>query len=925
LHPRRPFILEIFAFCLIASLFASAAWAADAEGTRTIAELLNPDGSLNLQPEDSGNYDPAGFVMLTEADGSPRFVPAGRAASSGAAMAAAVPADANWDDRFFTRGLSSAVYAIAIDGTDIYIGGSFRTIGDVAANRIAKWDGSSWSGLGGGVDNIVFAIAIAGSNVYAGGVFRHAGGVSTERVAKWDGSSWSALGLGVGTGGANENVSGIAVSGSDVYVGGQFSEAGGATARHIAKWDGSSWSSMGGGVGGGSAEGVLTVAVSGSDVYVGGYFRTLTGGVADYIAKWDGSSWSPLGSGTNSSVNALAVNGGDLYAGGQFTEAGGVFANNVAKWDGSSWSALGGGVASSSCCAVAPVEALAVSGSDLYMVGSLSGGISKWDGSSWSGQGSGLSDIEYGRAVAVSGGNVYAGGSFLTAGGNSARYLAAWDGSAWASLGETSGLGVRGTRVSAFALMGSDVIVAGAFTEVGGVALNNIARWDGTNWSALGSGLTRFTSPARGVQALLVVGSDLYAGGAFREADGKTARLIARWDGSNWFPVGSGDSSDKQGPSINALAMIGSDIYAAGWFESIGGLDADLIARWDGSNWNTLGSGVQGSRMNPVEALAVSGSNLILAGRFTSAGGVSVNNIAQWDGSVFSGLGTGTSDRVQDLVMEGSDLYAGGEFDTAGGVTVNYIAKWDGSSWSALGTGMDNEVEALAVRSGELVATGAFNTAGGVPAARLASWDGSSWSAYGSGLGSILDAHGYGLSFDGPALLVGGNFDTAGENVSVNFAIWNSCGDGTQDAGEACDDGNTTSGDGCYSTCESESEVRLYETAQGGFFAVLDFGGGLLGHSEGVLTISGQTSEDVLLALAEKINASSTFQAENVSAVAIGDRLVTNGLIDDFFTDDPGLSLTPTSLVPSLSPIGIAVLVCVTTFVGHMGARRRYR
>jgi hypothetical protein len=88
---------------------------------------------------------------------------------------------------------------------------------------------------------------------------------------------------------------------------------------------------------------VNTIAVSGSDIYVGGGFTTVDTVVANNIAKWDGTSWSALGNGNglNSSILAIAVSGNDVYVGGSFTTAGGVVANGIAKWDGSGWSALG--------------------------------------------------------------------------------------------------------------------------------------------------------------------------------------------------------------------------------------------------------------------------------------------------------------------------------------------------------------------------------------------------------------------------------------------------------------------------------------------------------------------------------------------------------------------------------------------------------
>src|SRR6202040_3847677 len=99
----------------------------------------------------------------------------------------------------------------------------------------------------------------------------------------------------------------------------------------VAEWDGSAWSALGSGLNpGGSVE---ALAVSGSDLYVGGGFGTAGGLSAKSIAKWDGSAWSGLGSGVNNTVSALAVSGTNLYVGGSFSSAGGVSATNIAMWD----------------------------------------------------------------------------------------------------------------------------------------------------------------------------------------------------------------------------------------------------------------------------------------------------------------------------------------------------------------------------------------------------------------------------------------------------------------------------------------------------------------------------------------------------------------------------------------------------------------
>ena len=142
-----------------------------------------------------------------------------------------------WDGTNFSAlgsglldGPNGPVYALAVSGSNLYTGGDFTTAGGSGANSIAKWDGSSWSTLGSGMNGYVQALAVSGSNLYAGGNFTTAGGNAANRIGKWDGSSWSALGSGV-----DGNVISLAVSGSDLYAGGIFTNAGGKISRSIAR------------------------------------------------------------------------------------------------------------------------------------------------------------------------------------------------------------------------------------------------------------------------------------------------------------------------------------------------------------------------------------------------------------------------------------------------------------------------------------------------------------------------------------------------------------------------------------------------------------------------------------------------------------------------------------------------------------------
>ena len=78
---------------------------------------------------------------------------------------------------------------------------------------------------------------------------------------------------------------------------------------------------------------IRTLAVIGTNLFVGGSFTNVGGVPANRIARWDGSAWSTLGSGTSGTVLAMTEVGEDLYIGGSFRSAGGKPANFLARWN----------------------------------------------------------------------------------------------------------------------------------------------------------------------------------------------------------------------------------------------------------------------------------------------------------------------------------------------------------------------------------------------------------------------------------------------------------------------------------------------------------------------------------------------------------------------------------------------------------------
>ena len=361
-----------------------------------------------------------------------------------------------WDSSKGPPGMNSPVNVVTIyndgRGDALYAGGRFTTAGGIKANKIARWSGNNWSPLGSGIAGLpsaVHALTVFDDSttqfLIAGGEFSSAGGVNVSNIAQWDGRVWSALGSGVDSRVfALTTMNDPKTMNPSLFVGGDFTTAGEIMANRIAGWDGDQWFALGDGLNGP----VFALAVfddgtgAGEALYVGGTF-TLAGGIeAHRIARWDGSSWFPLNDGFGGSVFALEVFddgfGPALFVGGQFTTAGGMVVDHIARWDGVDWFPVGTGTK-------ATVRALTVfddgtgAGEALYVGGTFTTAgditvnrIAKWDGQLWSALGTGVGNVLFGltstQNLSSIGPALYAGGSFLSAGGLKTNYIARWTG-----------------------------------------------------------------------------------------------------------------------------------------------------------------------------------------------------------------------------------------------------------------------------------------------------------------------------------------------------------------------------------------------------------------------------------------------------------------------------------------------------------------
>lgn len=343
--------------------------------------------------------------------------------------------------------------------------------------------------------------------------------------------------------------------------------------------------------------------------------------------------------------------------------------------------------------------------------------------------------------------------------------------------------GGAGGFVRSLAVYNGELIAGGSFTTAGGETVNNIARWDGLSWKPLESGGQIGVNGA--VRSMIVHQGELIVGGQFTTAGGQTVNRIARWDGSSWEPFVVDDWIGMEGPVL-ALAVYDDDLVVAGNFWFVGGFEDEnlfkYIARWDGSSWHPFGEkGSYGTQWE-INALTIYEGDLVAGGFFSFAGGVPANKIARWDGSTWhpfisSGKVGVTFFEVFSLGTYDSDLIAGADLDflTDGGPVLDGIARWDGEAWHPLNSGVDGKVFAVTEYNGDLIAGGYFLTAGGQSANRIARWDGSDWYPFivdvDVGTSGGIEA----LATQDDVLIAGGFFSLAGGATVENVARWRDC------------------------------------------------------------------------------------------------------------------------------------------------------
>ncbi len=579
-------------------------------------------------------------------------------------------------------GVPVFVYSMIVFNGELIVSGAFKTAGSVLVNGMARWNGTSWSPFGDGpAYDVAYRLAIYNNELIAAGFGGSIGGVTANSIARWNGATWAPLGAGL----ENGNVTALATFNGELVAAGGFDHAGGLPANQIAAWNGTDWHTLGSGITGGTTfHEVESLAIYNNELIAGGDFDHAGSIPAFSVARWNGTSWSAVGSGlghppvTGGFVNeayTLVPFNGKLVAGGSFYSIRQTPVNGLAQWNGTTWEDMQGVIhdVPGAIYAMKQWNGRMVAAGDFRLITSeesyIAYNLVTWDGAKLS-ESAGSTDAAVWALATVPGQNfsteLIAAGEFTIIGGVNgtpfvsanriARHTNSFLSSEWLAMGT----GFNNT-VLAVERMGTVTYAAGAFTTSGNGAttLSHIAQWNGTTWLPLGTGLDG------DCYALKTYNGFLYAGGSFTHANGLASGGLARWNGSTWSIVGGNFLG-----TVYSMEVYNNELVMAGFYPGISG--SPNIAKYNGTNYSTLGTGGTNSS---VFTLLSEGGNLYAGGAFTIAGGVAANHVARWNGSAWSDVRGGADDRVFALGAFHNEVQAGGRFSSVRNGAI-YSPEW---------------------------------------------------------------------------------------------------------------------------------------------------------------------------------------------------------------------------------------------------------
>jgi hypothetical protein len=528
---------------------------------------------------------------------------------------------AKWDGKNWSalgKGIADEVHAMIFDKEGLlYAGGVFtRTGNNEQAKNVACWNGTEWAGVGTS-DYIstasgVFALAVDSANcIYAAGYdFSETCSICYYgMVLKRVNGSWLHIySKPAPTTGVMYAVKSIQIdrNGTVFISGGALCSLSPGDTKWSVLYDG--WDHR-----------VLAVDDS-NNVYMQQMNEKQESGK---LIKWNIRESSIIGNSFGAIYCASFDSNGTMYVGGSFRNIDSLYTQNLARLDKRQWFTIFPSGFDSLVFWVGCNNGVLYASGDFGPIDTYSKfeNLKKWDGNSWVG----LPAVpaEYSSSETVdSRGNIYIVKDY--------EDIFKWDGTEWKLFADVFSLNfVRKLVIDAedniYICGGIDSIgVAGASTKI---PVSNVARWNGNEWHSIGNELNSYVlsiaaGPVGTVYALAYSNTD-------------SVDHIVKWDGTAWHSIGTVHSINTGPPHLSADRN--GNAYICGDYDSIGGISCSC-AMWNGSSWRALNKRL---RVTYKGQISDNSGNLYVAGEFDSIGDCAAHNIARWNGHEWESLGSG--------------------------------------------------------------------------------------------------------------------------------------------------------------------------------------------------------------------------------------------------------------------------------------------
>ena len=394
--------------------------------------------------------------------------------------------------------------------------------------------------------------------------------------------------------------------------------------------------------------------------------------------SWTGGNaqlaWQPVKDGLPYTTKAFYADGNDIYVGCWHDNSTTSSVLNVAKWNGLFWTCFPEIVAPS---AGKYIGEIFLFNNEIYVYGnfdSISGlegshYLIRFNGSKWTDVGGGVSGLIPPYFLY----KIYKNKLYLSnihfAGNTAVSHIACWDGTNWSKLGTVSD-GITGNGyVNQMVIFDKQLYIGGSFSTAGGKSASNIASWDETNWNTLG--LTASQGVNEKVSTLLVVNNKLIVFGSFSKAGTVAANAIASWDGSAW------QAFNTTARLPNTIATLNNELYSF-WF--ISDSNYYLFKKWNGVAW--IQQQVIFDYLN-TQSVVVFNNQKWAIGKYKFHNDPQYYDLVIYDGITwrpFNGKVPGSISDSRSLLPCGNYLYLSGSFSRFNELDYNHIARLNSAS-----------------------------------------------------------------------------------------------------------------------------------------------------------------------------------------------------------------------------------------------------